>query len=137
MAFPDDSLDNSQGTIAELSLEVGKVPTSRHNALVLCIQDGIREARLIFYENKIELCDGDDPKAVYELNTTRRFRTYRLALHKDAASVSVDGRQVASTTVSGQTDKKRVLFGDTSKEEGENFKAKIRYLAYANAHPQP
>jgi len=126
----EDRFDNGAGLTAELRMRLLDASPDGFQGAALSVQDGTREAKLSFYNDRIAVRDQNDERAIYTMDTRDDFHIYRLAMRQDRLHVYVDGQLVASVALQNGVSSKAVLLGDLSPEEGENFYAEIDYLAY-------
>jgi outer membrane murein-binding lipoprotein Lpp len=129
--YPIEGFDNTKGSTAEVKMRILEAPASGSDGAMFSLIDGTREGKISFYTDYINIRDQNEVKAVHWMDTTDDFHTYRITLIKDTLRVFVDGNQVASTTLSGSSSDKKILFGDLSTSDGENLNARVEYLAYS------
>lgn len=131
LTHPEERFDNNVGTTLEIKLKLMAGPTVDHDASLFSLQDGVREGKISFFNDRIEVRDQNDLKETHEMNTTGEFHIYRLVIVRNILEVFVDGEIIASITLDKVTTNKVILFGDVSQKEGENINAEIDYIAYS------
>ena len=137
--LPEERLDNSKGATVELKMRLSEAPLSGREGAILSLLDGRREGKVSFFQDRLEIRDSNELKAVYRMNPLDGWHIYRLAVVSELLEFYVDGEKVASVTLSNPVGEKKILLGDFSGETGENMNATIDYLAYtvAGALPPP
>jgi hypothetical protein len=126
----DERFNNDSGTTAEFKIKVTQASSQGFQGTCFYLQDGIHEAKVTFYPDRIAIRDQNDEKATHLIDTTDDFHTYRLAMIRDSLNVYVDGQPVASVSLEHRISSKGILIGDLSTDEGENIYAEIDYIAY-------
>jgi beta-glucanase (GH16 family) len=129
--YPIEGFDNTKGSTAEVKMRILEAPVSGSDGAMFSLIDGMREGKISFYADHINIRDQNEVKAVRWMDTTDDFHTYRIAIIGDTLKLFVDGDEVASVTLSGSSSDKKILFGDLSTSEGENINAQVEYLAYS------
>ncbi|MFC1990740.1 hypothetical protein ACFLU9_01140 [Chloroflexota bacterium] len=128
---PEDKFDNAVGSTVEIKMKLLEGPKTDHDASLFSLQDGTREGKISFFNDRIEIRDRNDLKATHDMDTTNGFHIYRLTLVKDKLEVYVDGEKVASVILNTHVTNKALFFGDGSIKEGENLGVQIDYIAYS------
>lgn len=132
LSITDDRFDNSAGTAVEVRLKVLKGPVSNHDASLLLLQDGQREGKVSFFDDRIEIRDRNMLVMIHEMNTTDEYHTYRMVLENDGFGVYVDGESVTRIAqMQKRVENKRIIFGDVSVIPGDNLAVEVDYIAYA------
>ncbi|MFC1990574.1 hypothetical protein ACFLU9_00275 [Chloroflexota bacterium] len=128
---PEERFDNAVGSTVEIKMKLLEGPATDHDASLFSLQDGMREGKISFFSDRIEIRDQNTLRTTHKMDTGDGFHIYRLALVKDTFDVYVDGERVASITLGSQISNKVVIFGDGSIGQGENIGAQIEYIAYS------
>ncbi|MBU2008481.1 MAG: hypothetical protein KJ624_01320 [Chloroflexi bacterium] len=123
--------DNAVGSTAEVRLKLLDGPKTDSDGAMLSISDGLREAKIAFFTDHINILDQSEFKRFSWMDTTDDFHTYRIAIIGDSLRVYVDGAEVAAATLRQQATGRQVLFGDFSTSAGENMGVRVDYLAYS------
>lgn len=129
--YPIEGFDNSTGSTVEVRMRISEAPASGSDGAMLSLIDGSREGKISFYRDHITIRDTNTSKSTYWMDTTDGFHTYRITIVENSLRVFVDGVEAASVSLSGSNTDKKILFGDLSPQEGENFSAQVEYLAYS------
>ena len=129
--YDDEKLDNTVGSTAEVKMRLLEAPVTGFQGAMFSLTDGKREGKISFYPDQIKIRDHNNVVAIYPVDTGDAFHTYRMALVKDTLEVYVDGEKVACAVLSREVTAKRILFGDSSPEVGENVTAQVEYLAHS------
>lgn len=130
----DDSLNNLNGTTAEIRVKFGATPSDIgiRDAAMFAIRDGAREGKIAFARDRILVFDQNKLLNAYPVNTGQ-YQVYRIDIIENVLEVHVNGDLVASETLSNAVSAKGMItFGDLDGEEGRNLDASIDYLAYSN-----
>ncbi|MBM3131676.1 MAG: hypothetical protein FJZ95_01410, partial [Chloroflexi bacterium] len=127
----EEQLDNDIGSTVEMKLKVIEGPKSDHDAALLSLQNGTREAKICFFEDRFEIFDGNAPLAKHKMDTTDGFHVYTLSILKDKLVVHVDGKPAHMTLLTSTAPARQIIFGDGSITEEENFAATLEYIAYS------
>ena len=112
-------------------MKILEAPTTGWQGIMFSVIDGKREGKLCFFSDHIEIRDQNELRVKHPMDTGDDFHTYRITILRNIMQVSVDGKEVATVTLSNQVAGKAVLFGDFSDTPGENVNAQVEYLAYS------
>ncbi|MBM3131678.1 MAG: hypothetical protein FJZ95_01420 [Chloroflexi bacterium] len=127
----EDRFDNNIGSTVEIKMKVFEGPENDHDAALLSLQDGMREGKVCFFENRIEVLDGNALMETHEMDTRDGFHAYRLTVVGDRFTVHVDGKPTAVISLTNAAPGKQIMFGDGSIAEEENFSAQVEYIGYS------